>query len=156
MVSSRSPVAFVFATMTQTVGWAKARAQGLSAHEVADTRRAHHLRAFRKDLWWARCCAVRVVRLCAWIAPLPTLQANSIQRPIRLRLQVRRREQIVRKLAARRNPDLVLILLHVADHLLERGRDVRPSAELRMHDHVHGAGAPAQAFLENEIERGPE
>src|SRR5215510_4006347 len=41
MVSSRSPVAFVFTTMTQTVGWAKARARSLSAHEVADTRRAH-------------------------------------------------------------------------------------------------------------------
>src|SRR5882724_11389933 len=26
--------------------------------------------------WWARCCAMRVARTCAWSAPLPTLRAE--------------------------------------------------------------------------------
>src|SRR4051812_4774918 len=58
--------------------------------------------------------------------------AMSVQRPVGFRRQVRGREQIVRKLAPGRDPDLVLILLHVADHLLERDRDVRPPTELGM------------------------
>src|SRR5207245_199974 len=105
MVSCRSPVAFVFATMAQTVGWAKARARGLSAHRVADTRRADHLRVLQGAAdgghgaalypWWG--CA-RGLHLC------PPYQISSIQRSVRLRRQVRRCEQIVGERAPGRDP----------------------------------------------------
>src|SRR5215469_4464565 len=62
---------------------------------------------------------------------------------------------MIGELAAPWNPRLVLILLHIADHLLEGRRDVGPPAELGMDDDVHGAGPPAQRLLIDEIERGP-
>ena len=61
---------------------------------------------------------------------------------------------MIGELAAQWNPRLVLILLHIADHLLEGRRDVGPPAELGMDDDVHGARAPAQRLLIDEVERG--
>ena len=60
-------------------------------------------------------------------------------------------KQIVRHLPAQRDPDLILILLHIADHLLQRAGYVGAPAKFGMHDHVHGAHSSAQCLLVDEI-----
>src|SRR5262245_53387776 len=80
IVSCRSPVALVFATMAQTVGWAKARARGLSAHEVADTRRAHASLplACCTNAWARRTPGFSTCKCCACAFAHPTTSFNPV------------------------------------------------------------------------------